>query len=76
MKFGNSKIAIDRMDLEEGYGMRTIEEVEKEINVLRAEMDSMLDEGIKDHVPTQEVLDISRKIDVLLMEHQRMMMNF
>jgi len=64
------------MDLEEGYGMRTIEEIEKEINILRAEMDSMLDEGIKDHVPTPEVLDISRKIDVLLMEHQRMMMNF
>jgi len=54
--------------------MRTIDEIEKEINVLRAQMDSMLDEGIKDHVPTQEVLDISRKIDVLLMEHQRTMM--
>ena len=54
--------------------MRTIDEIEKEINVLRAQMDSMLDEGIKDHVPTPEVLDISRKIDVLLMEHQRTMM--
>lgn len=54
--------------------MRTIDEVEKEINVLRAQMDSMLEEGIKNHVPTQEVLDISRKIDVLLMEHQKMVM--
>jgi len=54
--------------------MRTIDEVEKEINVLRAQMDSMLDDGLKDHVPTPEVLEISRKIDVLLMEHQRMIM--
>lgn len=56
--------------------MRTIEEVENEINVLRAKMDSMLDEGIKDHVPTPEVLNISRKIDVLLMEYQRLAMKF
>jgi len=54
--------------------MRTIDEVEKEINILRAQMDSMLEEGIKNHVPTQEVLEISRKIDVLLMEHQKMVM--
>ena len=54
--------------------MRTLDEVEKEINVLRAQMDSMLDEGIKNHVPTPEVLEISRKIDVLLMEHQKMVM--
>jgi len=54
--------------------MRTIEEVEKEINVLRTQMDSMLEDGIKNHVPTPEVLEISRKIDVLLMEHQKIMM--
>lgn len=54
--------------------MRGIKEVEEEIEVLRKKIDELVADGIPNHVPSAEVLQVSQEIDKLLVEYNNLTM--